>query len=631
MITCLKKHKINATLLSIGSLFYCSSVCAQTVAEPVVVTASRIEQLQKEAISSTSVITQETLQNKKLATVGDILRSEAGIELAKTGGVGSSTSLFMRGTESRHVLVLLDGVPIQDGNQIGTVDLISHIQSDQIERIEVVKGNVSSLYGSGAIGGVIQIFTKKGTKTPQAGAYAEYGTHKSAKAGFNVSGQTEQGTSFALSASRFRTDGISSVNAHEIKGDDNDRDGARNVSVNASVEQKINRDNSVGARLYYYNDHFDSDAGYYDNDYRKDYGRSKQYTVALYSKNRFTEDWLSTVTVSHNDIRRKSYTDNTFDWMTFSLIDTTSKFESQTSQLQWDNQLALINNWLMTFGFDGAHEKAEADDDQYSRNKYSVYAGILFNMEKHHVQANVRYDHVDDAGSDVTGYLGYSYDVTNHWKLLANVSTAFLAPTLYQQYVKPTAQNWNTTGNKNLDSEKSTHYEAGIQYASGPHLARLTVFEWHTRDLITTEFNSSTYGYDYVNVGKAKNTGAELTAQTHFLGLDVKAQWTVQNPKNKDTDKQLLRRAKSFGSLDVSKTYGQWYVGVDVQYTGKRKDYSDTELDSYTLVNVNARYDINKHVGLYARLENLFDKQYETAYGYNQMGCAVFGGINFKL
>lgn len=161
-------------LVSMLASCFATSAIAEEIAgteektlQPVVVTASRVEQLQKDAIPSTTVITSKMIENNKLSDVPSLLRSEAGIEFSRTGGQGNAVSVFMRGTESRHVLVLLDGIPIQDAVSTGTVDFLSQVQLDQIDRIEVVRGNVSAIYGSGAMGGVIQIFTKQGSANLQ--------------------------------------------------------------------------------------------------------------------------------------------------------------------------------------------------------------------------------------------------------------------------------------------------------------------------------------------------------------------------------------------------------------------------------------------------------------------------------
>ncbi|WAV89914.1 TonB-dependent receptor [Oxalobacter aliiformigenes] len=605
--------------------------------EPVVVTASRIEQLQKDAIPSTTVITSETIQNKKLADLPSLLKSEAGIDFARSGGAGTATSVFMRGTNSSQLLVMIDGVPIQDGNAIGTVDLLSHIQPDQIDHIEVVRGNVSAIYGSGAMGGVIQIFTKQGTGKPTANVFAEYGSDNTTKIGAGVSGKTEAGTSFALSVTRFRTDGFSTMDSSKNAGVNPDDDYDRNVSVNAALSQRLNRDHEIGARLYMYDAKFD-----YDNingAASDNYGKSKQWTGAVYSKNRFTQDWLSTVTVSYNSIERH---DNEWggvinNWGGFiENYDHNAKFRSETKLLQWNNTIALSSDWTLTAGIDAgseeAHVNSKAPYDYYSnysmdvnRDKYSVYAGLLGKVGTHNLQANVRYDHVEDADSDITGYLGYGYDLTSTWKLLASVSTSFLAPTLYQQY-------YPNGGNADLKSERSTNYEAGIQYAKGKDLFRLSVFEWHTRDLI--DYATGGNGYGYYNVSRAKNTGVEFNANTEIFGIDIRSNLTWQNPKNRETDEQLVKRPKFFGSLNVSKTMGPWYFGGDVLFNGHRadKDYaSEYRLGSYTLVNLNARYNINKNISLYARIENLFDKDYETAYGYNQPDRGAYVGVNVKM
>lgn len=646
-----KSHRLTAIkpllLVSVLATCFATSAMAQEVTDteektlqPVVVTASRVEQLQKDAIPSTTVITSETIQNKKLADLPSLLRSEAGIEIVRSGGAGSATSVFMRGNESRHLLVLLDGVPVQDTLGAGSTELLSHIQTDQIEHIEVVRGNVSSIYGSGAIGGVIQIFTKQGTGKPTANVFAEYGSHDTVKLGAGVSGKTDAGTGYALSVTRYKTNGFSAMDSSKDPkvNPDNDRD--RNVSVNATLSQRLNQDHEIGARLYMYDAKFDFDgqSGIHEDAN----GTSKQWTTSLYSKNRFTKDWLSTVTLSYNSVERHSNVLNG-DWADYGYGPTNndyrSRYRSETKLLQWENKIALSSDWTATAGVDLGSENGHivnrnlnspygSFDMDVNRDKYSAYAGLLGNIGQHSLQANVRYDHVENADSDTTGFLGYGYNLTSSWKLLASVSTSFLAPTLDQLY------NPSWGGNKNLKSEHSTNYEAGIQYAKGKDLIRLSVFEWHTRDLIAYQ------AMKYTNIDRAKSTGVELNMSTEMMGVDVGANLTWQNPKNKETGAKLDRRAEIFGSLNVSKTIGQWYLGGDVMFTGHRSDkwYDsntnsnlDIKLPSYALVNLNARYNINKNVSLYARIENLFDKDYETVYGYEQPGRGAYVGVNFKM
>lgn len=627
-------------LVSVLATCFATSAIAQEAGnteektlEPVVVTASRIEQLQKDAIASTTVITSEIIKNKKLADVPSLLRSEAGIEFARSGGPGGNVSVYMRGTGSTQFLVLLDGVPINDGNAVGTIDLLAHIQSDQIDRIEVVRGNVSAIYGSGAMGGVIQIFTKEGSGKPTGNVFAEYGSHNTVKLGAGVSGKHED-TRYALSVTRFKTNGFSAMNpAQSIKANPDD-DNDKNVSLNASLSQRLTKDHELGARLYMYDAKYDYDSNNGANDDAT--GKSKQWTAAVYSKNRFTQNWLSTLTLSYNKVDR-NYKDLNTDigWGGFT-SDKRSKYRSEESMLQWDNKVVLSSNWTLTAGLDWGQDKAYTDskwanpsnNSHYNvdRDKYSAYAGLLGKIGPHNLQANVRYDHVENAGADTTGYLGYGYDLTSAWKLLASASTSFLAPTLYQQYDP-------SMGNKDLKSERSTNYEVGIQYAQGKDLVRLTAFKWRTRDLIEGVYDPITYAGNFYNIDNAKNTGVELNLATSVLSLDVRANLTWQNPKNKETGEYLSRRARTFGSLNVSKTFGQWYFGGDIQYNGHRDDstYNDYRLSSYAIVNLDARYNLNKNVSLYARVENLFDKDYQTAWSYNQPDRGAYVGINFKM
>lgn len=613
----------------LASCFTTSAIAQEAVdteektLQPVVVTASRVEQLQKDAIPSTTVITSKMIENKKLADLPSLLKSEAGLEIVQSGGPGTVSSVYMRGMNSNQVLIMIDGVPIQDASDVGAPAALEHIMPDQIDHIEIVRGNVSAIYGSGAMGGVIQIFTKQGNGKLSGNVFAEYGSHDTTKISAGVSGKSDAGTRFALSATRFKTNGFSAMSTYRYPLENPDKDGSRNISLNATISQKFSQNHEVGARLFLYDDKYDMDAGGSGPADQIDWGKSKQWTGAIFSKNRFTSDWLSTVTLSKSDIDRDYYSETR--WGDFK-----TNYKSESNLFQWENKIALSPDWILTAGTDIGRDKATIsyDNSDYARSKYSVYTGVTGKINSHHLQANLRYDHVDYVGSDVTGYLGYGYDLTSNWKLLASTSTAFLAPTMYQQFDPQ-------KGSKALKAEKSNANEIGVQYAQGFNQIRLSAFEWRTRDLIG--YN----GTHYYNVGRAKNKGLELNASSRlWWELDVKANITVQDPKNRQTDEDLLYRAKTTASLDVSKTAGLWYFGANAQYTGHRTGSkidpmtyasSNERMSSFWLLNLNARYNLNKNVSLYARIENLFDKDYETVYGYSQPGRGAYVGVNFKM
>jgi vitamin B12 transporter len=590
----------------------------------VVVTAARVAQLQTDALPHTTVITAEDIRNSQAFDLPTLLRAEAGIQLTQTGGPGASAGLFMRGAQSSQTLILVDGVPVRVQNGGAALE---HILADQIDRIEIVRGNVSAIYGSGAIGGVIQIFTKRGNSEPAFNVSTEVGSRGSFNLNGGVSGQVGD-TRYALSLTRFKTDGISANNTKQYPSENPDKDGDRNTSVAASVSQEWSKGHEIGARIYandgkfsYDNDGYDDGSAGVTTDIYQ--GHSKQQSLALFSKDRLMPDWLSTVTVSRTETRTQSMGTTAAGDLKYD-----SRYNSDATLLQWNNELMLSQQWTLAAGIDAAREKADVigyTQETYSRSTSSVHAGLNGKIDAHQLQMNLRHDQVGGAGSDTTGYLGYGFAVTPALKLLASASTAFHAPTLVQIYDP-------LYGNPNLKAERARSYEIGAQYAADATLLRITAFDSSTRDQ---------FGYDAsyktININKASNQGVELSAASSLFDTDVRASLTLQDPKDEATGKNLIRRAKTLASLSLSRKYGALRIGTDLQYTGSRldKDFNtypatDKNLPSYVLLNLNARYQIDKNLSLFGRVDNLFDRDYQTAYGYNQPSRGVFAGLSWQ-
>ncbi len=591
----------------------------------IVTTASGIEEAQREAIPSMTVITRETIENKKATSVIDILMDVPGLNIANLGGSGKASALFLRGASSNQVLIMIDGIPVRDESSTGSPLEFQHMSPDQIDHIEIVRGNVSAIYGSGAIGGVINFITRQGEGKPTVNATVGYGTYGTSKVNAGVQGKHE-GTRFALSATHMKTDGFSAMNSKKdvpawgyAASQDDDKD--RTMTVSASVSQELLKGHEVGLRIY----GFDSKTAY-DDEYKtaedRDWMKSKLYTFTAFSKNQFTDNWRSAVDLTYTKTDREylyRYKGQQRQ--------TSSEYQSEATQLRWNNDIKLADTWILSAGTEYQYEKADVGSYAWgtsiyggSRTNYAAHAGLRGKVNRHDLQVNVRYDHVEDAGSDTTGFLGYGFNITDKWKFIASASTSFLAPTLYQQ-LDP------LYGNKGLESEKATSYESGFQFATGNTLARITYFNTRTRDLIGFDAD-----YRMINIDKAKNQGIELTAQTKIWETDLSGNITIQDPKNRETDKPLVRRSKQMLNFAASRQFGKFYIGGNVHYQRHTKDsdYSIDQNASYALVNLNARYDIDKHVQVFARLDNVFDKDYETAYGYNQTGRALFAGVSFK-
>lgn len=584
----------------------------QTLPE-MVVTASRLLQAQTEAIPNVTVITADDIQQAGASDMLQVLNAQAGINIVQSGGAGQQTSIFMRGANSNQYLLLVDGVPIQDPTSIGSAAYLENFSPEMIDRIEIVRGNTSAIYGSRAIGGVIQIFTEKGDGKPRAFASAELGSKGTRKvSGGIVGAANDQATRYAISVSQFKTDGFSAMDSSQNSYVNPDKDSSENTSLSASVSHEWKSGHELGARIYTYDAELEYDeGGSFSNSSALHSSQVEQDILSLYSENRLSSNWHSKMTISQTEIDRK-YDSGGYEYA----------YKSRSNLFQWDNNVMLSPEWMLTAGVSLGDEEAEA---LLSRTNNSAYLGFNGDLDKHHFQLNMRYDNVGDSGSDTTGYLGYGYDMNAQWKLLASASTAFLAPSLYQLYD-------SYSGNAELKAERATSYELGVQYAINATLLRATLFHSRVRDQIDY-VSTGLYTGNYFNILQAKNTGLELSAQATLSNTDFRASLTLQNPENEDTGEALSRRPDTQASFSATKMIGKWRVGGDVQYIGDRtdEDYTATyDLPAYWLCNLHARYQISKDVAVTARVENLFDRDYQTVYGYNQAPLGLFVGLHWQ-
>ncbi|WP_150683613.1 TonB-dependent receptor plug domain-containing protein [Pandoraea iniqua] len=580
-----------------------------------VVTASRTEQKLADTLAATSVITREDIEQSQAQDLPTLLRGQAGVEIVQNGGFGTSASIFMRGAASNASLVLIDGVPVNSATT-GTTN-IAQIPVSQIDHIEIVRGNVSALYGSQAVGGVIQIFTRKGDGGPPR-AYAEigYGTNNTTQANAGIAGSFNDGkTNFSLDVSRFHTNGISAIDPRFYPKNVNpNRNGDDNTSVSASISQKLGDTWEVGARL------FQSDgSSSYDNAYGKPTdlndtdARVRQITG--YAKGNVTDKWSTRFSVTQGDDYSYNYLNGKGN----------GNFHTSSNQIDWGNEYAFMPDQKLIAGYTRLEQTVESSTN-YGRNNRHVdsgYLGYEGTFGKHQVQANVRRDVYSDFGGANSYWVGYGYNLTQQWKLMANASDGFRAPTFNDLF-------YPGYGNPNLQPERSISKELGVQFNGGERLGlvKLTGFQTKYTNLIQ---GLTVFPYTASNVAKARVEGLELTYTGRPLfGVDVRASFTRQNPTDLDADKQLARRAKQFGSVGLSKRFDKFTVGGDVFYSGERYDSGGQHLGAYTLVNLQARYDIDKSWYVSAHLDNVFNKNYQTVYAYNTIGRAIYVTLGWK-
>lgn len=570
---------------------------------PVVVTASRVEQPQADALAHTTIITAEEIRKSGTSDIRNLLRREAGIQITQNGGFGSTTGLFMRGADTRQTLVLIDGIPMTKQDATGAVS-IEQIMLEQIDRIEIVRGNVSAIYGSGAIGGVIQIFTKTGKGPAQFNVTAEAGSRGTRKLSGGVAGSNGD-ISYSLNLSKLTTDGFSALNAAQNPLANPDDDGYRNKSASGNLAYRLTKDHSIGARFL---------ASVGDLEYDSAFATPTQLQtqtirnnlLSVFSKNRFTSNWQSDLTLSRFTDKYNNLVGSTRSW-----------FDTTTEQLQWNNTVQVGNDWTATAGFEHREEAVltSANLDR-SRKVNAAHGGIMGNIGRHQLQANLRHDHYSDVGDATTGYLGYGFKFAERLKAIASYSTAFSAAPLGYLFSPG-------FGNPDLEPEETKTAELGLQYAVGAGLLKAIVFQSRTTD----QFSFGTTRFE--NLQRVKNKGLELSYSGQLAGIDTKASLTLQEPRDEATGDILRRRARALAAIGVSKTFGPYTVGGDLQYTGDRNDGTRV-LDSYSVVNLSARYEIRKGLAGFARIENAFDRVYQTAYGYNQPPRGVFVGVNWQ-
>jgi vitamin B12 transporter len=604
----------------------CAAACASLAAtsfaqtsnepqlQPVVVTASRNPQLLTDTLPHTTVISAQDINNSPVKDLPSLLSREAGVQITQSGGLGTSASLFMRGSASLQVLVLLDGIPLTKQDASGAVSL-EHIALDQIDRIEIIRGNVSAIYGTGAVGGVVQLLTKSGSAKPSAAFSYEAGPRSSSKISWSAQGRMgEDGsTKIAAGLAHHSTDGISAVNVLEQPGANADRDGYRNRSGSFSISQDLAKGHTLGLRLKQAKGRFE-----YDNPFGApsdiQRGTTQLQTITLYTDNRITADWLSRLSWAQSTDKSTNFDNGAFGG--------SSRFASRNRSVNWLNTLALGKHWSLTAGLDQQHQAADVDDGfggqyQRSRSILALYAGLQGQIGAHSLQLNVRNDAIKAAQDASTYYLGYGYTLSPQWKLLASSSTAFnIAPLGY--LFDP------SFGNPALKPERAQSHELGLQWSQGSNVLRATLFDTRSRDVFEFDFSSNTFQ----NVAKTKNRGVELSFSGKLGSAGVRTSLTAQKPQDSNSGQVLNRRAKSLMSVSVSQPVGAWRLGADLRYSGARRDGSK-RLGSYEVLDVSVRYAFHAQLQAYGRIENLLDRHYQTVSGYNQIPRSVFVGLQW--
>ncbi|SDR97490.1 vitamin B12 transporter [Halopseudomonas sabulinigri] len=571
-----------------------------------VVTATRTAQSGAQSIAATSVFDRNDIERLQVTSVDQLLRRVPGVNLVNTGGPGKNTTISIRGASTNQVLVLIDGVRI--GSATTGDAALQNLPVEQIERIEVVRGPRSSLYGSEAIGGVIQIFTRRGG---DGGAQPYFSTtvgsaqHLSGTAG--VSGGDDKAW-YNLGASSLKDEGIDARPSREV-----DHDGYRELSANLSGGYRFANGLTLDGNILQVDSHNDYDSGFKANadNVTKVYGARARFSPL--------SAWDVTLQAGRSEDKTDTFNGNTFN----------TRIDTRRDSFGWQNDLRLAEGQLLTLGYDWLDDEVNGTGTfaEDGRDNHGVYAQYLAQFGRHEVQLSLRHDDNEQFGAHNTGSLGYGLQLTDALRAVASYGTAFKAPTFNQLY-------YPGFGNADLEPESSKSLEAGLQGWHDWGNWSATAFRNEIDDLIAY-FNSGA-GLQAQNIDKATINGLELEAATQLLGWSWQGNLTLQDPKNASNragqGDLLPRRAEQVFNLDVDRRFGRIGVGASLHAEGRRWDNAanSTDLPGYNTLDLRATYWLSHAWRVQAQITNLFDTDYETAATYQQPGRAGYLTLRYQ-
>lgn len=591
-----------------------AQLTAGTQLDPVVVTTTGYPQPLADSIAHSTVLTRDDIERSQAVDLPSLLAREAGLQMTRNGGRGAATTLFLRGAPSSQVLLLIDGVPQTRQDATGALS-VEHLMLDQVDRVEVVRGNVSAIYGSGAIGGVIQVFTRRGAGAPGGDVTFEGGSYGYGRLGANASGQFGD-TRLAIGIAGQRSRGFSAQDPVVNPVVNPDNDGYRNGSGSASISHDWAAGHTVGAVVTQSDGRLDYDSGF-ATPADLQTSRTKITTARLTSSDQFTADWQSQLSYGWQQDDSQFEEGGAFGY--------SSHYTSGNQLLNWSHRYTLNPDWKLSAGLEWQRQSIATDDgfgglyDQ-SRNVGAVFAGAQGQVGPGSVQLNLRYDDVGGIGGQTTGYLGGALQLAPQWRVNASVSSAFNAPPLGYLYAP-------YFGNPALQAEEARSVELGLQYAADGQLLRATLFKSRVRNEFLYDMQTNIIE----NIASTNNQGLELSYSGIVGSTELGAGLTVQDPVNADTGERLLRRAGTLASASIWQPIGNWRVGVQWAYVGARTDIGQVRLGSYSLIDLLAQWDVAQGVQIFGRIENLLDANYQTAFGYPQASIGAFIGLRWKL
>ena len=595
--------------------------------DPIIVTATRTPTRANDVLADYVYIGPEEIADAGQSSITELLQRQRGVEVSNNGG--GVQSVFLRGANSGQTLVLIDGVRTTSVLSGGAS--WSAIPVQLIDHIEIIFGPQSSLYGSDAIGGVINIFTKKGAGPTQVTASTRYGTYGTSVSQASLFGSTQgdNSISYSVSATAENSAGFNTIAPNSpYKNNYNTTNtiGYTKTGGAAQLSQEWAKGQSVGAQVY---------ASRNNNQYPV-YGPGKvlgnQFndvsTLALYSKNQITDIWNSNLQIAQSyDSGQAVYPSQTpVAWYPAGNPLTNSKQNIYT----WQNDINVGPDLLQLIAErrTASVYATGANTLNLEQSTNSVAAAYQLKRGANLANLSLRNDNITGYGSQNTGGASYGYFFSKELRVNVNYGTGFKAPSFYDLF-------YPNYGVATIKPEKSQNTEAGIHYETVPYDIHFVVYNNTISNLIQYTSLGCPVGYSTgcaSNVASAKITGASLGGVSRIGDFTLKGSFDQQNPVDQSTGYVLAKRAKQFGNVSVEYKKNAYVVGAEGTFQAQRYDYGNTGLmNGYGIANLYGSYDFAKDWSLFARWNNIFNKNYQLNYGYVTPGSNVFVGIRYAM
>lgn len=562
-----------------------------------VVTANRTPTRVDSLVSDVTVIERADIEKMAGQTLTEVLVRAAGVQMATNGGRGKSGNIFIRGAESRHTILLIDGV--RYGSATAGTPVWSGLPLDAIERIEVLKGPGSSLYGSDGVGGVVQIFTRKGREGFHPNAFVTLGSDSFSQVGAGLSGGSG-GVTYAIDVSTLNDGGFSTTNPTVQFGNHNpDRDPLRQRSLNSSVGIELTRDWKLDAGVLYSEgtNHYDDGPG------RDTHDEFRSQVLRAGLSGRVLSGWKTQFQVSQSEDYARSIVASFLP----------SHFGTKQNQVLWQNDIDTPIGVVLA-GVERLEQKVDSATqyDVTERSINSAFLGLNGEAGSHSWQLNLRNDRNSQFGDSSTGFVGYGYRLTPSLRAHVSHGTSFVAPSFNQLY-------FPGFGTPTLQPEEGRNTDVGLSWTQAGHTVKLVYFDNKIRGFIPS-------GPLPANVPRARIEGWTLGYDGSVGAWTLRAYLETIDPRNELNNRLLPRRSKTQATLGADYGVGAWKFGGTLLHVGDRFDdaANSFRLKEYTTLDLHADYAVSRNWTVQTQLRNITDEDYQTVRGYNQPGRGVF-------